>query len=145
MALAGGITLDILVQDHLLHSGVHTATLPLKHPVTLPSRFPASHPQERTQPELLIKSPSRRRRIAEGSGCTEANVTEMLGKFANMRAMANRMGSMMKLSGGAPEDQEAIMKDLLETTQAKIAAGKVRRKKERVKPEKVKAKGFGSR
>jgi hypothetical protein len=52
-------------------------------------------------------------------------VTEMLGKFANMRAMANRMGSMMKLSGGAPEDQEAIMKDLLETTQAKIAAGKV--------------------
>jgi hypothetical protein len=49
----------------------------------------------------------------------------MLGKFANMKSMATRMGSMMRLSGGKPEDQEAVMKDLLETTSAKIAAGKV--------------------
>lgn len=89
--------------------------------------------EEREAPELLLKSPSRRRRVAEGSGRTEEDVSDMLSQFAAMRVQVTNMGRMMKLSGGgaSPEEQQRAMRDMLRQAQAPVAAGKVRRKREK--------------
>jgi signal recognition particle subunit SRP54 len=50
---------------------------------------------ERSQPELLASQPSRRRRIAAGSGHSAADVDKMLADFQKMR------GFMQQLSRGA--------------------------------------------
>lgn len=98
--------------------------------------------EEREMPDILISSPSRRRRIARGSGRTEKEVGDMLAKFMGMRQQMQRFGKMMKLSqpGGA-EDQK-LMQELIDTTAVKVAKGKVRRKKEKVP--KDKSRGFGT-
>ncbi|KAL4430056.1 hypothetical protein ABPG77_004426, partial [Micractinium sp. CCAP 211/92] len=57
--------------------------------------------KEREQPELLAKSPSRRRRVAQGSGRSEEQVSELVAMFASMRAQMQTMSRMMALSGGA--------------------------------------------
>ncbi|MEB3341554.1 signal recognition particle protein [Okeania sp.] len=54
-------------------------------------------PQERQNPELLAKSPSRRRRIAGGSGYVEKDVTKLVGDFQRMRSMMQQMSQ-----GGMP-------------------------------------------
>lgn len=89
--------------------------------------------EERETPELLIRSPSRRRRVAEGSGRTEEDVSDMLSQFAAMRVQVQNMGRMMKLSGGgaSPEEQQKVMRDMLRQAQAPVASGKVRRKREK--------------
>jgi signal recognition particle GTPase len=56
--------------------------------------------QERSNPQLLVSSPSRRRRIAEGCGRSEADVAELMAAFAQMKAQASNMGKLMKLSQG---------------------------------------------
>lgn len=56
--------------------------------------------QERTNPQLLISSASRRRRIAEGSGRTEAEVSELMTAFTQMKAQTSNMSKLMKLSQG---------------------------------------------
>jgi signal recognition particle subunit SRP54 len=48
--------------------------------------------EERKNPDLLSSSPSRRRRIAEGSGFTEADVGELVSKFQQMRNMMQQLG-----------------------------------------------------
>jgi signal recognition particle subunit SRP54 len=48
--------------------------------------------QERENPELLASSPSRRRRIAKGSGYKEGDVTKLIGDFQRMRSMMQQMG-----------------------------------------------------
>lgn len=48
--------------------------------------------EERQNPDLLTGSPSRRRRIAKGSGHSDAQVTELVGKFMQMRSMMQKMG-----------------------------------------------------
>jgi signal recognition particle subunit SRP54 len=53
--------------------------------------------EERTNPDLLSKSPSRRRRIAQGSGHNEADVTKLVSNFTRMRSMMQQMGQ-----GGMP-------------------------------------------
>ncbi|MEC4893571.1 MAG: signal recognition particle protein [Oscillatoria sp. PMC 1051.18] len=53
--------------------------------------------EERGNPELLAKSPSRRRRIAEGSGFNENDVTKLVSDFTRMRSMMQQMGQ-----GGMP-------------------------------------------
>lgn len=57
-------------------------------------------PQERENPDLLAKSPSRRRRIARGSGRTERDVNDLFGTFTGMRATMQNMTKMLGLKGG---------------------------------------------
>lgn len=56
--------------------------------------------QERNNPQLLISSPSRRRRISEGSGRSEQDVAEMMAAFTAMKAQTSNMSKMMKLGQG---------------------------------------------
>ena len=53
--------------------------------------------EERTHPDLLAKSPSRRRRIARGCGHEETDVTKLIKNFTQMRSMMQQMGR-----GGMP-------------------------------------------
>jgi signal recognition particle subunit SRP54 len=48
---------------------------------------------ERADPDLLAKSPSRRRRIAAGSGRSEADVNKLVTDFTRMRTMMQQMTS----------------------------------------------------
>lgn len=56
--------------------------------------------QERESPDLLAKTPSRRRRIARGSGRTQTDVSGLLTSFTGMRSRMNQLSSMMKMQGG---------------------------------------------
>ncbi|MBD2529764.1 signal recognition particle protein [Nostoc flagelliforme FACHB-838] len=53
--------------------------------------------QERHDPDLLASSPSRRRRIAAGSGYRESDVSKLVGDFQKMRSLMQQMGQ-----GGFP-------------------------------------------
>ena len=60
---------------------------------------------ERRQPELLASQPSRRRRIAAGSGHSPADVDKVLADFQKMRGFMQQMsrgGGMPGLGGGFP-------------------------------------------
>lgn len=46
---------------------------------------------ERSDPELLAKTPSRRRRIAKGCGRTETEVNKLVADFTRMRSMMQQM------------------------------------------------------
>ncbi|MEY2976310.1 MAG: Signal recognition particle protein [Cyanobacteriota bacterium] len=61
-------------------------------------------PQERQEPELLAKSPSRRRRIAKGCGHSERDLQDMIRKFQQMRSMMKQVGEngMPGMGGGMP-------------------------------------------
>lgn len=48
--------------------------------------------QERKDPDLLASSPSRRRRIASGSGYKESDVTKLVSDFQKMRSLMQQMG-----------------------------------------------------
>ena len=48
--------------------------------------------EERKNPDLLAKSPSRRRRIAQGSGHGESDVSKLVSNFTRMRSMMQQMG-----------------------------------------------------
>ena len=93
--------------------------------------------QERAQPELLAKSPSRRRRVARGSGKEESDVAELVGVFTGMRAQMQTMSRMMAISGGASGlmgmpgmDDEEMMSSLMGGAGPRpVAPGRVRRKK----------------
>jgi len=54
--------------------------------------------EERQNPDILAKSPSRRRRIAKGSGHSETDVTKLISNFTRMRSMMQQMG----MGGGRP-------------------------------------------
>lgn len=49
-------------------------------------------PEERRNPDLLASSPSRRRRVAKGSGYQEKDVSKLVTDFTRMRAMMQQMG-----------------------------------------------------
>lgn len=49
-------------------------------------------PKERRDPDLLASSPSRRRRVAGGSGYKEADVSKLVSDFQRMRSMMQQMG-----------------------------------------------------
>ena len=63
--------------------------------------------QEREQPELLAKMPSRRRRIARGSGKTEVDVSGLLTAYTGMRARMGQMSKMMNISRAGGETYTA--------------------------------------
>ena len=50
---------------------------------------------ERSNPELLSQSPSRRRRVAKGSGFEEKDVSKLVKDFTKMRSMMQNMGRGM--------------------------------------------------
>lgn len=54
--------------------------------------------EERANPELLAKSPNRRRRIAKGSGHQEKEVSRLISDFTRMRTMMQQMS----MGGGMP-------------------------------------------
>ena len=56
--------------------------------------------EERSNPDLLVKSPSRRRRIARGSGRSDDDVNNLLGIFTAMRQQMQSMSRLMAL--GSP-------------------------------------------
>ena len=56
-------------------------------------------PSERRDPDLLSGSPSRRRRIARGSGYKESDVSKLVGKFTQMRSLMQHMGQQGGLPG----------------------------------------------
>ncbi|MBD1876910.1 signal recognition particle protein [Nodosilinea sp. FACHB-131] len=61
--------------------------------------------QERKQPNLLSSSPSRRRRIAKGSGHQEKDVGKLVSDFTKMRTMMQQMGrggGFPGMGGGMP-------------------------------------------
>jgi hypothetical protein len=70
----------------------HVRTLLVRHRLLLL--------QERQNPQLLISSPSRRRRVAEGSGRSEQDVAELMGAFTQMKAQTSQMSKIMKLGQG---------------------------------------------
>ncbi|HAN46549.1 MAG TPA: signal recognition particle protein [Cyanobacteria bacterium UBA8156] len=49
-------------------------------------------PSERRDPELLARSPSRKQRIAKGSGRSLQDVTKLIADFQRMRSMMQQMG-----------------------------------------------------
>ncbi|WP_036482466.1 signal recognition particle protein [Myxosarcina sp. GI1] len=64
---------------------------------------------ERANPDLLAKSPGRRRRIAKGSGFLEKDVSKLIKDFTKMRSMMQQMGrggmpgmGMPGMGGGMP-------------------------------------------
>lgn len=106
--------------------------------------------EERENPELLIKSPSRRRRVAEGAGGKEADVSQLCTEFAAMRVQMQTMSKMMKM--GVPgQSDEALMKDLIKSQQPPLPPGKARRRKDKAalaagrQQALDKSKGFGAR
>lgn len=63
--------------------------------------------EERKNPQLLSNSPSRRRRIAKGSGYTQNDVGKLVTEFQRMRSMMQQMGQgqmpgMSPVGGGNP-------------------------------------------
>ena len=58
--------------------------------------------QERQDPDLLAKSPSRRRRIANGSGHSEKDVSNLIRDFTKMRNMMKQMGQGQMPGMGMP-------------------------------------------
>lgn len=96
--------------------------------------------QEREQPELLAKNPSRRRRIARGCGKEESDVAELVGVFTGMRAQMQTMSRMMAISGGTGGmmgmpgmDDEEMMASLMGGAGPRpVSPGRVRRKKKMI-------------
>ena len=61
--------------------------------------------EERNKPELLAAQPSRRRRVASGSGHQPADVDKVLADFQRMRGLMKQMstgGGLPGLDGGLP-------------------------------------------
>ena len=61
--------------------------------------------EERNKPELLAAQPSRRRRVASGSGHQPADVDKVLADFQRMRGLMKQMstgGGLPGMEGGLP-------------------------------------------
>lgn len=89
--------------------------------------------EERGNPDLIAKSPSRRRRIAQESELSEDSVLEMISTFASLRMQMQTMTRMMAIQGGQLDGQMSDDEMLNATLQGMgprpVAPGKVRRKK----------------
>ncbi|KMT06771.1 hypothetical protein BVRB_7g159310 [Beta vulgaris subsp. vulgaris] len=88
----------------------------------------AMTPEEREQPELLAESPARRKRVAQDSGKTEQQVSQLVAQIFQMRVrMKNLMGAMEGGSIPALENLEESLK-----TEEKAPPGTARRKRKSV-------------
>lgn len=85
----------------------------------------AMNPEEREKPELLAESPARRKRVAEDSGKTEQQVSQLVAQLFQMRVrMKNLMGVMEGGSIPALSNLEEAMK-----AEQKAPPGTARRKR----------------
>lgn len=88
----------------------------------------AMTPEEREKPELLAESPTRRRRIAQDSGKTEQQVSQLVAQLFQMRVrMKNLMGVMQDGSIPAMNNLEEALK-----SEQKAPPGTARRKRRSV-------------
>jgi signal recognition particle subunit SRP54 len=99
---------------------------------------------ERKDPDLLANTPSRRRRIAKGSGHSEKEVTELISNFQKMRSMMQMMGSgqmgLPGMGGGFPGMGNPFGGGPM-PGQRGYEGGNMNKKK---KPKDKKKKGFGT-
>ncbi|KAG5243984.1 signal recognition particle protein [Salix suchowensis] len=85
----------------------------------------AMTPEEREKPELLAESPQRRKRVAQASGKTEQQVSQLVAQLFQMRVrMKNLMGAM---EGGSIPSMSNL-EDALKTEQ-KASPGSARRRR----------------
>ncbi len=98
---------------------------------------------ERSQPELLAAQPSRRRRVALGSGHTVAEVDKVLADFQKMRGLMKQMSSGAGIPGmgGGPLGMPGMPGMPMNQNRSRGGAGAVGTPK-RQRPHKKK-KGFG--
>ncbi|KAI3447454.1 hypothetical protein Pfo_004119 [Paulownia fortunei] len=89
------------------------------------SMIEAMTPEEREKPELLAESPARRKRVAQDSGKTEQQVSQLVAQLFQMRVrMKNLMGVMEGGSLPALSNLEEALK-----AEQKAPPGTARRKK----------------
>lgn len=101
-------------------------------------------PKERENPDLLSSTPSRRARIAKGSGNTEEEVSNLVAQFTAMRTKMQDMTKMMQLGQGPGMQDEEAMRKMLADGGPKVSKGRVRRKKAKKALARPAAKGFGA-
>lgn len=89
----------------------------------------AMQEEERSEPDLLSKSAARRRRVAQGSGYSEDDVTAMMASFTQMRAQMLTMGKMMQLNTANGQQDQKLMQELVDSAARKVSSGSVRRKR----------------
>ncbi len=99
---------------------------------------------EQTQPELLSAQPSRRRRVALGSGHKVSEVDKVLSDFQKMRGLMKQMSSGGGLPGmgGFPGLGGAPNMNSMAPTQVSRSSGRPMNAPKRQRPHKKK-KGFG--
>lgn len=89
------------------------------------SMIEAMTPEEREKPELLAESPARRKRVAQDSGKTEQQVSQLIAQLFQMRVrMKNLMGVMQGGSVPALSNLEEAVK-----SEQKAPPGTARRKR----------------
>ncbi len=98
---------------------------------------------ERRDPDLLASSPSRRRRIASGSGFKEADINKLVADFQKMRSLMQQMGQgnfpgMPGMLGGMGNPATAGNSPSQAGWRGYAGAGNKKKKKEKKK------KGFGT-
>ncbi|OWM82534.1 signal recognition particle 54 kDa protein, chloroplastic [Punica granatum] len=85
----------------------------------------AMTPEEREKPELLAESPAKRKRIAQDSGKTEQQVSQLVAQLFQMRV---RMKNLMGMMEGGSIPALSNLEDELKTEQ-KAPPGTARRKR----------------
>ncbi|OMO82266.1 hypothetical protein CCACVL1_11998 [Corchorus capsularis] len=85
----------------------------------------AMTPEEREKPELLAESPERRKRIAQASGKTEQQVSQLVAQLFQMRV---RMKNLMGVMEGGSMPTLSNLEDAMKAEQ-KAPPGTARRKK----------------
>ncbi|XP_002530328.2 signal recognition particle 54 kDa protein, chloroplastic [Ricinus communis] len=89
------------------------------------SMIEAMTPEEREKPELLAESPTRRKRIAQDSGKTEQQVSQLVAQLFQMRV---RMKNLMGVMEGGSIPALSNLEDALKAEQ-KAPPGTARRKR----------------
>ncbi|XP_021289801.1 signal recognition particle 54 kDa protein, chloroplastic [Herrania umbratica] len=82
-------------------------------------------PEEREKPELLAESPERRKRVAQGSGKTEQQVSQLVAQLFQMRV---RMKNLMGVMEGGSIPTLSNLEDAMKAEQ-KAPPGTARRKR----------------
>jgi signal recognition particle subunit SRP54 len=85
----GGITKLIPGMNKLSQEQIEKGESELKRAESMISSMTT---EERKNPDLLASSPSRRRRVARGSGYSERDVGDLVSKFQQMRNMMQQIG-----------------------------------------------------
>ncbi|KAK4759579.1 hypothetical protein SAY87_022710 [Trapa incisa] len=85
----------------------------------------AMTPEEREKPELLAESPTRRKRIAQNSGKTEQQVSQLVAQLFQMRV---RMKNLMGMMEGGSTPALSNLEDALKAEQ-KAPPGTARKKR----------------